>query len=370
MTDAAGVTTGYGTFEEAVNAAARLDGSTVRMLADAAVEANYTIAAGTFTIDFNGRKLTVAENNFFAAQTAEVTLTDSASIKVGQPCVPNAAEGGRIIVESGKFGGGIVQRDDGTLLLNGGYFDMITLMDPNENVMDLLGEGKAYRSVLGADAWQDDSNADTTSAPGQKRLHEVEVVDAPLRIIQQTPASGTLTVYETSPAIPSLKVTAAYDSAMSWVFDAKLYYRASAIDGWSTADAPKVSSDGNGTVTVSSNTTLKTGQYQLQLTFHGYRAESRVFNVTLEPCGHPDIDANGKCGTCQYQFVATLTDAAGEVTGYDTLNGALAEVKALSADAQNASRYTIRLHRDVTEDVRITGGKFTLDLNGQDGHRA
>lgn len=365
VTDAAGVTTGYGTFEEAVNAAARLDGSTVRMLADAAVGADYTIAAGTFTIDFNGRKLTVAENNFFAAQTAEVTLTDSASIKVGQPCVPNAAEGGRIIVESGKFGGGIVQRDDGTLLLNGGYFDMITLMDPNENVMDLLGEGKAYRSVMGADAWQDDSNADTTSAPGQKRLHEVEVVDAPLRIIQQTPASGTLTIYETSPAIPSLKVTAAYDSAMSWVFDAKLYYRASAIDGWSTADAPKVSSDGNGTVTVSSNTTLKTGQYQLQLTFHGYRAESRVFNVTLEPCGHPDIDANGKCGTCQYQFVATLTDAAGEVTGYDTLNGALAEVKALSADAQNASRYTVRLHRDVTEDVRITGGKFTLDLNGK-----
>ena len=364
VTDAAGVTTSYGTFEEAVNAAARLDGSTVRMLADAAVEANYTIAAGTFTIDFNGRKLTVAENNFFAAQTAEVTLTDSASIKVGQPCVPNAAEGGRIIVESGKFGGGIVQHDDGTLLLNGGYFGMITLMDPNENVMDLLGAGKAYRSVLGADAWQDDSNADTTSVAGQKRLHEVEVVDAPLRIIQQTPASGTLTVYETSPTIPSLKVTAAYDSAMSWVFDAKLYYRASAIDEWSTADAPKVSSNGNGAVTVSSNTTLKTGQYQLQLTFHGYRAESRVFNVTLEPCGHPDIDANGKCGTCQYQFVATLTDAVGEVTGYDTLNGALAEVKALSADAQNASRYTVRLHRDVTEDVRITGGKFTLDLNG------
>ena len=63
----------------------------------------------------------------------------------------NAAEGGRIIVESGKFGG-IVQHDDGTLLLNGGYFGMITLMDPNENVMDLLGAGKAYRSVLGADA--------------------------------------------------------------------------------------------------------------------------------------------------------------------------------------------------------------------------
>ena len=365
VTDAAGVTTSYGTFEEAVDAAARLDGSTVRMLADAAVEANYTIAAGTFTIDFNGRKLTVAENNFFAAQTAEVTLTDSAPIKAGQPCVPNAAEGGRIIVESGKFGGGIVQHDDGTLLLNGGYFGMITLMDPNENVMDLLGAGKAYRSVLGADAWQDDSNADTTSVAGQKRLHEVEVVDAPLRIMRQTPASGTLTIYETSPVIPSLKVTAAYDSAMSWVFDAKLYYRASAIDEWSTADAPKVSSDGNGAVTVSSNTTLKTGQYQLQLTFHGYRAESRVFNVTLEPCGHPDIDANGKCGTCQYQFVATLTDAAGEVTGYDTLNGALAEVKALSADAQNASRYTVRLHRDVTEDVRITGGKFTLDLNGK-----
>ena len=64
---------------------------------------------------------------------------------------------------------------------------------------------------------------------------------------------------------------------MSWVFDAKLYYRASAIDEWSTADAPKVSSNGNGTVTVSSNTTLNTGQYQLQLTSHGYRAESRVF---------------------------------------------------------------------------------------------
>lgn len=46
VTDAAGGTTSYGTFEEAVNAAARLDGSTVRLLADAAVEANYTIGGG------------------------------------------------------------------------------------------------------------------------------------------------------------------------------------------------------------------------------------------------------------------------------------------------------------------------------------
>ena len=366
VTSTAGEITSYQTFEEAIAAAADLDGCTVKLLTDVAVEADYTIGAGTFTIDFNGKRLTVAERNLFVVNLAVVTLQDdSAAIQLSQSCVPNAVEGGRIIVNSGKFAGGIVQQPQGTLLLNGGYFGMITLWDENGDVMDLLGAGKTYKSVLGNDFWPNDGNADTTSMPGQKRLHEVEVVGVPLSIIRQVPASGSLTVYETSPVKPDLKVVATYDAAMGGNVTAVLYYSANGIDGWTTADAPEVDDHGDGIVTVTSKTTLQNGRYQFQLTYRGYRVESRDFTVVLDNCTHPDIDNTGKCGTCQHQFVATLTAPDRTVTGYTTLGEALNAVKIPSADAQNAVGYTVRLHQDVTEDVRITGGKFKLDLNGK-----
>lgn len=366
VTDAAGEITSYQTFEEAIAAAADLNGCTVKLLTDVAVEADYTIGEGTFTIDFNGKRLTVDGNNFFVAGPAVVTLQDdSAAIQLSQSCVPNAVEGGRIIVNSGKFAGGIVQQPQGTLLLNGGYFGMITLWDENGDVMDLLGAGKTYKSVLGNDFWPDDDDADKTSAPGQKRLYEVEVVGVPLSIIRQVPASGPLTVYETSPVKPDLKVVATYDATMGGNVTAVLYYSANGIDGWTTADAPEVEDIGNGTVTVTSKTTLQNGRYQFQLTYRGYRVESRDFTVTITDCDHPDIDNTGKCGTCQHQFVATLTAPDRTVTGYTTLGEALNAVKIPSADAQDAVGYTVKLHQDVTEDVRITGGKFKLDLNGK-----
>ena len=366
VTSTTGEITSYDTFENAIAAAADLNGCTVKLLTDVAVGPDYTIGAGTFTIDFNGKKLTVDGNSLFVISPAVVTLQDSAAIQLSQSCVPNAVEGGEIIVNSGKFAGGIVQQPQGTLLLNGGYFGMITLWDENGDMMDLLGAGKTYKSVLGNDFWPDDDDADTSSVPGQKRLHEVEVVGVPLSITRQAPASGTLTVYETSPVKPDLKVVATYDATMGGNVTAVLYYRTDAIKGWTEmTDAAEVDDIGNGTVTVTSKTELQNGQYQFQLTYRGYQVESRDFTVVLDTCTHPDIDANGKCGTCQHQFVATLTAPDRTVTGYTTLGEALAAVEIPSADAQNAVGYTVKLHQDVTEDVRITGGTFMLDLNGK-----
>ena len=366
VTSTAGEITSYDTFENAIAAAADLNGCTVKLLTDVAVGPDYTIGAGTFTIDFNGKRLTVDGNSLFVAGPAVVTLQNSAAIQLSQSCVPNAVEGGRIIVNSGKFAGGIVQQPQSTLLLNGGYFGMITLMDSDESLMDLLGAGKTYKYVLGNDFWPDDDDADKTSAPGQKRLHEVEVVGVPLSIIRQVPASGPLTVYETSPVKPDLQVVATYDATMGGNVTAVLCYRTDAIKGWTEmTDAAEVDDIGNGTVTVTSKTTLQNGQYQFGLTYRGYRVESRDFTVTITDCTHPDIDNTGKCGTCQHQFVATLTEPDKTVTGYTTLGEALAAVETPSADAQNAVGYTVKLHQDTTEDVNITGGKFTLDLNGK-----
>ena len=366
VTSTTGEITSYDTFENAIAAAADLNGCTVKLLTDVAVETDYTIGEGTFTIDFNGKRLTVDGNSLFVAGPAVVTLQDSAASPLSQPCVPNAVEGGEIIVNSGKFAGGIVQQPQGTLLLNGGYFGMITLWDENGDMMDLLGAGKTYKSVLGNDVWPDDDDADKTSEPGQKRLHEVEVVGVPLSIIRQVPPSGPLTVYETSPVKPDLEVVATYDATMGGNVTAVLYYRTDAIKGWTEmTDAAEVDDIGNGTVTVTSKTELQNGQYQFGLTYRGYRVESRDFTVVLDNCIHPDIDANGKCGTCQHQFVATLTAPDRTVTGYTTLGEALTAVERPSADAQNAAKYTVKLHQDTTEDVNITGGKFTLDLNGK-----
>ena len=372
VTDTAGKATSYKTFSEAIAAAANQTGCTVKLLTDVSVAANYTIASGTFTIDFNGKRLTVEDTqDFFVKGSAVVTLQDSAEIKVSQPCCrPNVTDGGKIIVNSGKFGGAIVKYNDGTLLLNGGEFGRITLIDPeeNESMMELLGAGKTYLSITDPTHWPNDKNADTTSAPNQKSLHEVKVVNAPLRITQQVPENGSLNIYDNAPTNPGLTVTAWYDTTMGGDVTATLYYRTGGTAGWSLVDgnATEVSSNGNGTVTVTSKTTLTNGQYQFRLTYNNYWVESLEVTVVVTTCDHPKADdTNGKCSTCQHQFVATLTAPDKTVTGYTTLGEALTAVKIPSADAQNAVGYTVKLHKDVTEDVNITGGRFTLDLNGK-----
>lgn len=352
VTDTAGKATSYKTFSEAIAAAANQTGCTVKLLTDVSVAANYTIASGTFTIDFNGKRLTVEDTqDFFVKGSAVVTLQDSAEIKVSQPyCRPNVTDGGKIIVNSGKFGGAIVKYNNGTLLLNGGEFGRITLMDPeeNESMMELLGAGKTYLSITDPTHWPNDKNADTTSAPNQKSLHEVKVVNAPLRITQQVPENGPLNIYDNAPTNPGLTVTAWYDTTRSGDVTATLYYRTGGTAGWSSVeDAAEVSSDGNGTVTVTSNTTLKNGLYQFRLTYNNYWVESRVVTVVVTTCDHPKADdTNGKCSTCQHQFVATLTAPDKTVTGYDMFSEALSATSA-SVDAESAEDYVLNLWQDV-----------------------
>ena len=352
VTDTAGKATSYKTFSEAIAAAANQTGCTVKLLTDVSVAANYTIASGTFTIDFNGKRLTVEDTqDFFVKGSAVVTLQDSAEIKVSQPyCRPNVTDGGKIIVNSGKFGGAIVKYNNGTLLLNGGEFGRITLMDPeeNESMMELLGAGKTYLSITDPTHWPNDKNADTTSAPNQKSLHEVKVVNAPLRITQQVPENGPLNIYDNAPTNPGLTVTAWYDTTRSGDVTATLYYSTGGTAGWSSVeDAAEVSSDGNGTVTVTSNTTLKNGLYQFRLTYNNYWVESRVVTVVVTTCDHPKADdTNGKCSTCQHQFVATLTAPDKTVTGYDMFSEALSATSA-SVDAESAEDYVLNLWQDV-----------------------
>lgn len=352
VTDTAGKATSYKTFSEAIAAAANQTGCTVKLLTDVSVAANYTIASGTFTIDFNGKRLTVEDTqDFFVKGSAVVTLQDSAEIKVSQPyCRPNVTDGGKIIVNSGKFGGAIVKYNDGTLLLNGGEFGRITLMDPeeNESMMELLGAGKTYLSITDPTHWPNDENADTGSVPGQKSLHEVKVVNAPLRITHQVPENGSLTIYDNAPTNPGLKVTAWYDTTMDGDVTATLYYTTGGTAGWSVEDnATDVSTDGNGTVTVTSKTTLKNGLYQFRLTYNNYWVESRVVPVVVTTCDHPKADdTNGKCSTCQHQFVATLTAPNKTVTGYDMFSEALRATSA-SVDAESAEDYVLNLWQDV-----------------------
>lgn len=85
----------------------------------------------------------------------------------------------RLTVNSGEFGIGVVKYSDGEMLLNGGYFGMIALMDPTESVMALLCAGKTYWCIQG-NVWGNDSN--TISEPDRKILQEVQVVDVPLSI--------------------------------------------------------------------------------------------------------------------------------------------------------------------------------------------
>ena len=73
------------------------------------------------------------------------------------------------------------------------------------------------------------------------------------------------------------------------------------------------------------------------------------------PCDHKNVDlTTGKCVCGKVQlYQAKIGD-----TGYATLDAALTE-------AQKTENCTVTLLCDVSEEVQITGGTFTLDLNGR-----
>ena len=133
----------YATLEDAI-AAARIaaSGSTVTLLDDCSPASGswFTISDGKFTIDLNGKQITVANSAYSAivVESGNITLTDSAG-GGGSNGGAHVRGGGTLRVEGGTYGGS-VSTTNGTLIVVGGSFAVVSLdYDANPGTLTVMG---------------------------------------------------------------------------------------------------------------------------------------------------------------------------------------------------------------------------------------
>lgn len=133
----------YATLEDAI-AAARIaaSGSTVTLLDDCSpVSGNwFTVSDGKFTIDLNGKQITVANSAYSAivVESGNITLTDSAG-GGGSNGGAHVRGGGTLRVEGGTYGG-TVSTTNGNLIVVAGSFAVVSLdYDANPGTLTVMG---------------------------------------------------------------------------------------------------------------------------------------------------------------------------------------------------------------------------------------
>ena len=132
----------YSTLEDAITAARSATDSTVTLLEDCSPEADYwfTISDGKFTLDLNGKQITVASSSYSAivVESGNITLTDSAG-GGGSNGGAHVRGDGTLRVEGGTYGGK-VSTTNGNLTVVGGSFATVSLdYDANPGTLALMG---------------------------------------------------------------------------------------------------------------------------------------------------------------------------------------------------------------------------------------
>ena len=132
----------YATLEEAITAARSATDSTVTVLDDCSPEVGYwfTISDGKFTLDLNGKQITVANSAYSAiiVESGNITLTDSAG-GGGSNGGAHVRGDGTLRVEGGTYGGS-VSTTNGNLIVVGGSFAVVSLdYDANPGTLTLMG---------------------------------------------------------------------------------------------------------------------------------------------------------------------------------------------------------------------------------------
>lgn len=132
----------YATLEDAIAAARSATDSTVTLLDNCSPEVGYwfTISDGKFTLDLNGKQITVVNSAYSAivVESGNITLTDSAG-GGGSNGGALVRGGGTLRVEGGTYGGK-VSTTNGNLIVVGGSFAVVSLdYDANPGTLTLMG---------------------------------------------------------------------------------------------------------------------------------------------------------------------------------------------------------------------------------------
>ena len=333
--------------------------ATVTLYKDITDDITDTIAVtGNVTLELNGKKLsTPGFDPYYTIEVKSGKLTVNGSGTIKCAVVRN---GGDAEINGGIFSDFRIE-DGGNAVINGGKFNSIKVSGEGRNVGQLLADGYAYKNFDGF--W-------STVAEREKRdIASVNVLEAPIK-------SATITAEDESPIIyRNGNNSVDYTANVTYSGNETLYVTGCLIDGTVIKEKTELL---NGRCRLGSrevaDVVAEDGeiQYYCIFTYDGYDYKSNVVTLTVATCQHPvesvKCDDNGcVCGICNRALPASVELSDGTLSYYGNWNDAISA-------AQESEGCTLKLLNyswlKDNETFDISKGRFTVDLNKNDGNTA
>ena len=320
-----------------------------------------TIAVtGNVTLELNGKRLSQPGTDvWYSIEVTSGKLTVNGSGLIKRVAVRN---GSNAEINGGTFSDFII-KDGGNAVIKGGQFYSLQVSGEGRNVGQLLADGYAYRSFIDSGIW-------STIAEREKQdITNVEVKEAPIK-------SATISAENESPIIyRNGKKAVTFAADVTYSGDKTLYITGCLIDGTVISEKTELL---NGYCYLLGDQVDKVVaedgeiQYYCIFTYDGYDYKSNVVTLTVATCQHPvesvKCDDDGcVCGICNRALPASVELSDGTLSYYENWNDAIGAAEESEGCTLKLLNYS-GLKDNETFD--ISKGRFTVDLNKNDGNTA
>ena len=320
-----------------------------------------TIAVtGNVTLELNGKRLSQPGTDvWYSIEVTSGKLTVNGSGLIKRVAVRN---GSNAEINGGTFSDFII-KDGGNAVIKGGQFYSLQVSGEGRNVGQLLADGYAYRSIIDSGIW-------STIAEREKQdITNVEVKEAPIK-------SATISAENESPIIyRNGKKAVTFAADVTYSGDKTLYITGCLIDGTVISEKTELL---NGYCYLLGDQVDKVVaedgeiQYYCIFTYDGYDYKSNVVTLTVATCQHPvesvKCDDDGcVCGICNRALPASVELSDGTLSYYENWNDAIGAAEESEGCTLKLLNYS-GLKDNETFD--ISKGRFTVDLNKNDGNTA
>ena len=321
-----------------------------------------TIAVtGNVTLELNGKRLSQPSTDvWYSIEVTSGKLTVNGSGLIKRVAVRN---GSNAEINGGTFSDFII-KDGGNAVIKGGQFYSLQVSGEGRNVGQLLADGYAYRSIIDSGIW-------STIAEREKQdITNVEVKEAPIKSASISWAGGEAPVIYRNG-----RKAASFAADVTYSGNETLYITGCLIDGTVISEKTELL---NGYCYLLGDQVDKAVaedgeiQYYCIFTYDGYEYKSNVVTLTVATCRHPGesvkCDDNGcVCGICNRALPASVELSDGTLSYYDNWNDAIGAAEESEGCTLKLLNYS-GLKDNETFD--ISKGRFTVDLNKNDGNTA
>ena len=309
-------------------------------------------SVGNITLDLNGKKLTVSNEDEYTLTVWGGTFT----VKGDGELYDLDVFKGKAVIQGGKIKALTV---DGTAVISGGEFECI-IVGGGKTAADLLEKGYAYKKSTSG-TWVSIADRENSS------ISSVTVTEAPIK-------SATITAEDESPIIyRNGRKVASFTADVTYTGNETLYVTGCLIDG--TVIKEKTDLSGNRYYLFSGEVDKAVAedgeiQYYCIFTYDGYDYKSNAVTLTVATCRHPsesvkcDDNGNYVCGICDSTLLASVELSDGTLSYYNNRNDAIGA-------AEDSEGCTLKLlsysFLNYNETFDISKGRFTVDFNKDDG---